>query len=138
MLTAVQVYQIVCKLVDEQQSEGADLRLTVPTIYDRIKRSNSSLNRRSKKLLEDSIERVLDVVKADALYDEESESVEGDFEGLEDKQEEKQQLPVWDWNNNTKSIEMADICLGSEWHEQEHCWNVEHTVETSAVTKEIG
>jgi ribosome biogenesis ATPase len=60
------------------------LRLTVPSVYDRIKRSNSSLNRKSKKLLEDSIERVLEVVKSDALGDDDSDSVDGDFQGLED------------------------------------------------------
>ncbi|KAI1918594.1 Ribosome biogenesis ATPase rix7 [Ophidiomyces ophidiicola] len=80
------VYQVVRKLVDEQQSEGSNFRLSVPTIYDRIKKSNSSLNRRPKKLLEDSIERVLDVVKTDVLDNVESESVEGDFEGLEEKE----------------------------------------------------
>jgi hypothetical protein len=37
--------------------------LTVTAVYDRIKRSNSSLNRKSKRLLEDSIERVIAVVK---------------------------------------------------------------------------
>ncbi|EFW23320.1 ribosome biogenesis ATPase [Coccidioides posadasii str. Silveira] len=84
---SLQVYQIIRKLVDEQQAEGSDLRLGVPMIYDRIKKSNSSLNRRPKKLLEDSIERVLDVIKADALGEDESESLEGDFEGLVEKQQ---------------------------------------------------
>jgi ribosome biogenesis ATPase len=56
----------------------------VRSVYDRIKRSNSSLNRRSKKLLEDSIERVLEVVKGDALGEDESDSIDGNFEGLED------------------------------------------------------
>lgn len=32
-------------------------------MYDRIKRSNSSLKRKSKRLLEDSIERVIAVIK---------------------------------------------------------------------------
>ena len=72
------------KLVDEQLDEGSDVRLTTSTVYERIKRSNSSLNRKGKKLLEDSIERVLEVVKADMQGNEE-ESIEGDFEGLEEK-----------------------------------------------------
>lgn len=70
------------KLIDDQQFEGE--RLSVFLVYDRIKRSNSSLNRRSKKMLEESIERVLDVIKGD---EDESESIEGDFEGLEVKEE---------------------------------------------------
>ena len=70
------------KIVDEQV-EKDQLRLSVPVIYDSIKRSNSSLNRKPKKLLEDSVERVLDVVKADVLgEDDEDDSIEGDFEGL--------------------------------------------------------
>jgi hypothetical protein len=42
------------------------------------------LNRKPKKLLEDSIERVLEVFQTDALGEADSESLEGDFEGLED------------------------------------------------------
>ncbi|KAI5301998.1 hypothetical protein KEM55_001364, partial [Ascosphaera atra] len=78
-----EIYQIVRKYVEEQQNAGVSLRLTTPVIYDYIKRSNSSLGRRTKKVLEDSIDRVLDVVKPD-LENEESDSVEGDFEGLEE------------------------------------------------------
>ncbi|KAI5290311.1 hypothetical protein KEM54_001882 [Ascosphaera aggregata] len=93
-----EVYQIVRKFVDDQQSAGVNLRLTTSVIYDHIKRSNSSLNRRPKKLLEDSIDRVLDVIKADAVEGDESESIEGDFEGLG----EEAQLP--DSNNMNKVI----------------------------------
>lgn len=70
------------KTIDEK-SENGRVRLSVPAIYDSIKRSNSSLNRKPKKLLEDSIERVLDVMKSDLLGDEE-ESIDGNFDGLED------------------------------------------------------
>ncbi len=56
----------------------------MPSVYDRIKRSNSSLNRRSKKLLEDSIERVLEVIKSDTLGDDDSDFIDGDSEGLGD------------------------------------------------------
>ncbi|BDD55057.1 hypothetical protein MPDQ_006878 [Monascus purpureus] len=76
------VYQVVRKTIDEK-SENGRVRLSVPAIYDSIKRSNSSLNRKPKKLLEDSIERVLDVMKSDLLGDEE-ESIDGNFDGLED------------------------------------------------------
>lgn len=76
------VYQVVRKTIDEK-SENGRVRLSVPAIYDSIKRSNSSLNRKPKKLLEDSIERVLDVMKSDLLGDEE-ESIDGNFDGLEE------------------------------------------------------
>lgn len=71
------------KIIDDQPDTGR-IRLSVPAIYDQIKRSNSSLNRKPKKLLEDSLERVLEVVKSDVLGDEEEDSMEGDFEGLEE------------------------------------------------------
>lgn len=79
----MQVYQVVRKIIDDQPDTGR-IRLSVPVIYDQIKKSNSSLNRKPKKLLEDSVERVLEVVKSDALGDDEEDSVEGDFEGLEE------------------------------------------------------
>ena len=53
------------------------------TVYDKIKRSNSSLSRRAKKLLEDSIARVLEVLKQDAANGDEVGSMEGDFDGIE-------------------------------------------------------
>ncbi|RAH45499.1 putative AAA family ATPase/60S ribosome export protein Rix7 [Aspergillus brunneoviolaceus CBS 621.78] len=74
------VYQIVRKIMDEQAENGAT-RISVTTIYDTIKRSNSSLNRKPKRILEDSIERVVAVIQGD---EEEEDSVEGDFEGLEE------------------------------------------------------
>ena len=77
-----QIYQIVRKLADEQsQNEKGPKRLSVSIVYESIKNSNSSLKRRSKKLLEDSIDRVLLVLKEEQ---DDSDSVEGDFEGLED------------------------------------------------------
>ncbi|KAL1995066.1 hypothetical protein VTN49DRAFT_1253 [Thermomyces lanuginosus] len=82
-----EVYQIVRKIADEQP-EGSRVRLTTYMVYDTIKRSNSSLNRKPKKLLEDSIERVLEVFQSDVL-DAESDSVNGDYEGLEDTQQEQ-------------------------------------------------
>lgn len=75
------------KIADEQP-EGSRVRLTTYMVYDTIKRSNSSLNRKPKKLLEDSIERVLEVFQSDVL-DAESDSVNGDYEGLEDTQQEQ-------------------------------------------------
>ncbi|KAL9634619.1 MAG: hypothetical protein Q9164_003988 [Protoblastenia rupestris] len=79
-----QIYQIVRKLVDEQGQYGdrQRQRLSVPAVYEKIKRSNSSLNRKSKRLLEDSIERVLEVLKqdADSKSDDEVGSMEGSFD----------------------------------------------------------
>ncbi|KAJ5112190.1 hypothetical protein N7532_000235 [Penicillium argentinense] len=78
-----EVYQVVRKIIDDQPDE-ARIRLSVPAIYEQLKKSNSSLNRKPKKLLEDSLERVLEVVKSDVLGDDEDDTVEGDFEGLEE------------------------------------------------------
>ena len=75
---------MVCKIVDDQV-ERDQLRLTVPAMYDGIKRSNSSLNRRPKRLLEDCLERVVELVKHDMFGDDEEDSVAGDFEGLEEQ-----------------------------------------------------
>lgn len=76
---------MVHKLI-EDQAENDKIRLSVPTIYDSIKRSNSSLNRKPKRILEDSIERVVEVIKTDLLGEEEDDSVNGDFDGLEEQQ----------------------------------------------------
>ena len=81
MLTA-QVYQIVRKLIDEDAQYNQEVRLSVPNIYEKIKKSNSSLHRKSKKLLEDSIGRVLDVLKQEAESDDELGSIEGDLPDL--------------------------------------------------------
>jgi ribosome biogenesis ATPase len=80
----------VRKIIDDQ-GENDRIRLSVPAIYDTIKRSNSSLNRKPKRILEDSIERVVEVVKSDVLGEDEEDSVNGDFEGLE---EQAQPVPV--------------------------------------------
>ena len=56
------------KITEEQIQYGkSDAPLSVVTVYDRIKRSNSSLNRKSKRLLEDSIERVMEMVRESEL-----------------------------------------------------------------------
>ncbi|RMZ85715.1 hypothetical protein DV737_g398, partial [Chaetothyriales sp. CBS 132003] len=61
-----EVNQVVRKIIDEKTQYGGDFRPTFASIYDEIKLSNSSLNRRPKKVLEESIERVLEVVNHDA------------------------------------------------------------------------
>lgn len=74
-----EVYQIVRKYLDDKNESPLKLRLN--TIYDWIQRSNSSLKRRPKKQLEDSIERVIDVIREDESGDDEDEllEVEGEF-----------------------------------------------------------
>lgn len=80
------------KIIDDQ-GENERIRLSVSAIYDTIKRSNSSLNRKPKRILEDSIERVVEVVKSDVLGEDEEDSVNGDFDGLE---EQPEPVPVRD------------------------------------------
>ncbi|KAL2155291.1 hypothetical protein VTH82DRAFT_32 [Thermothelomyces myriococcoides] len=67
------VYQIVLKL-EEEGEDGRKPRLTVGSVYERIKRSNSSLARQKKKPLEDSIERVLAIRKEQTKADEQEDS----------------------------------------------------------------
>lgn len=107
------------KIIDDQPDTGR-IRLSVPAIYDQIKKSNSSLNRKPKKLLEDSLERVLEVVKSDVLGDDEEDSVEGDFEGLEEPTP-----TVWRYRNGRR-IRLADLlrCLGTQWRKSKHCRRV--------------
>jgi ribosome biogenesis ATPase len=69
------VYQIVLKLEEEQADEGGRRpRLTVGSVYDSIKRSNSSLARQKKRPLEESIERVLAARKEHSRADEQEDS----------------------------------------------------------------
>lgn len=79
-----EVYQVVRAIIDENTQYGdSQPPLRFAQIYDNIKASNSSLNRKPKKLLEDSIERVLDSIRMD---DEESEQdLNGHFEDLDDQ-----------------------------------------------------
>ncbi|KAI9849314.1 MAG: hypothetical protein M1837_004774 [Sclerophora amabilis] len=93
-----EIYQVIRKLKDEQaQYDGKGLVPTTPKVYDRIKKSNSSLNRKSKKLLEDSISRVLAVVREDEIEDD-LNPVEGDFGSMRDEP------PTQDINLVNKSI----------------------------------
>ncbi|KAL1841028.1 hypothetical protein VTJ49DRAFT_7459 [Mycothermus thermophilus] len=69
------VYQVVLKLEEQQEDDsGRRPRLTVGSVYDAIKRSNSSLARQKKRPLEDSIERVLAVRQQQVKVDEEEDS----------------------------------------------------------------
>lgn len=88
----------------EDQADKDQVKLSVPALYESIRRSNSSLNRRPKRLLEDSLERVVDLVKLDLFGEDEEDSVEGDFEGLE---EQPSQPQVW----QTKSATLHSIAV---------------------------
>ncbi|KAL8721114.1 MAG: hypothetical protein Q9225_002137 [Loekoesia sp. 1 TL-2023] len=79
------VYQVVRKLSDDQiqYGDGKRQRLSAPFVYDKIKKSNSSLNRKSKRLLEDSIDRVLDVLRQEDFSDDEGGSMEGNFDSID-------------------------------------------------------
>ena len=75
---------MVRKIADERSQYGdPESRLSFAFVYDEIKRSNSSLSRKPKKLLEDSIERVLETLEQDDEQDSPSESINGEFDGIE-------------------------------------------------------
>ncbi|KAI9884651.1 MAG: Vacuolar protein sorting-associated protein 20 [Watsoniomyces obsoletus] len=79
---------IVRKLIDDDQItfHGRTGHVSVSTVYERIKKSNSSLNRKSKRLLEDSIERVITVISdAEAEGDGGRESALASDEDQEEK-----------------------------------------------------
>jgi ribosome biogenesis ATPase len=90
-----EVYQVVRKYLDDKNESPLKLRVT--TIYEYISRSNSSLKRRAKKQLEDSIDRVIDVIREDESGDDEDEmaELEGDFMGEEKEKKDRSS----DWMN---------------------------------------
>lgn len=77
-----QIHSIVLKYLggSTHNNDSQPQRLSVALIYEHINKSNSSLKRKSKKLLEDSIARVLDVIKQDAVSEDEISSVQGSFD----------------------------------------------------------
>ncbi|POS84435.1 hypothetical protein EPUL_002297 [Erysiphe pulchra] len=78
-----EVYQIVRKLIEEQEKLEAHNRpVTVNYVYNSIKQSNSSLKRRPKRNLEESIERALQILKQD--MQEESDSSVQNEKSVED------------------------------------------------------
>ncbi|PWY83300.1 AAA-domain-containing protein [Aspergillus sclerotioniger CBS 115572] len=103
------IYQIVRKIIDDN-AENDQFRLSVSGIYDTIKRSNSSLNRKPKRILEDSIERVVGV-----LGEDEDDSIDGDFEGLEEQPAppesnslNKSLVGMWNTGTATKPSKQSD------------------------------
>ncbi|KAF2866297.1 P-loop containing nucleoside triphosphate hydrolase protein [Massariosphaeria phaeospora] len=101
-----EVYQIVRKYLDDRSESS--LRVKPHTIYDWIKNSNSSLKRRPKKQLEDSIDRVLQVIQDDESGDDELASIDGDFGEVESKQQREEPLDIMNmdivgqWNTGAK------------------------------------
>ncbi|KAJ9132632.1 Ribosome biogenesis ATPase RIX7 [Pleurostoma richardsiae] len=80
------IYQIVRKLEDERECDGSNRRITVTSVYDYIKGSNSSLARQKKRPLEDAIERVL-TFRKDELKEEEGDDSDAAIEAAEKRQE---------------------------------------------------
>ena len=77
-----EVFQAVRKILDEQ--DVSPRSSSAYKLYDSIKRSNSSLGRKPKRQLEDSIDRVLAVMQEDQEdSEEELGSMEGDFPDAE-------------------------------------------------------
>ena len=82
----VKVYQVIRKIADERNMySDTKARLFPRDVYDEIRNSNSSLNRKNRKMLEDSIERVLETMEQDGEQDSGSESINGQLGGLEDE-----------------------------------------------------
>jgi ribosome biogenesis ATPase len=88
-----EVYQIVRKYLDDKNE--SPLKLKISTILEWIQKSNSSLKRRPKKHLEDSIERVIDVNREDESGDDEDELLELEGEFGEEKPEIKDRSGDW-------------------------------------------
>lgn len=75
---------MIRKIADERSQYGdPGSRLSFSTVYDEIKRSNSSLSRKNKKLLEDSIGRVLETLEQDNEQDSASEPMNGESDDIE-------------------------------------------------------
>lgn len=110
------------KIIDDQPETGR-IRLSVPAIYDTIKKSNSSLNRKPKRLIEDSLERVLEVIKAD-MGEEDEDSMEGDFEGLEEPAATVcYALRIFFFLNGAEIL-IGIAISGTQWNEPERRWLV--------------
>ncbi|ORY19035.1 AAA family ATPase/60S ribosome export protein-like protein Rix7 [Clohesyomyces aquaticus] len=82
-----EVYQVVRKYLDDKNESS--LKVKPYGVYDWIKNSNSSLKRRPKKVLEDSIERVLAVIQEDESGEDDMASIEGEFGGSEEPKRQK-------------------------------------------------
>ena len=98
-----EVYQIVRKILDEREkyadaNTGRLPALLSRDVYDEIRNSNSSLNRRPKQALEASVERVLESLRGEDVDDNDNE----DEEVLDTPQAREE--PVRQSNRINKSI----------------------------------
>lgn len=84
------VYQVVRRYIDS--SNESPLKIKPHSIYDHIKNSNSSLKRRPKKQLEDSIDRVLLVIQEDESGEDEMDEIEGDFANGDERKDESKSM----------------------------------------------
>ena len=67
----------------DRDQDGRSQRLSLPIVYEQLKKRNPSYQRRSKKLLEDSIEKALEVLNEEFLSEDDNDSIEGTFDGTE-------------------------------------------------------
>jgi ribosome biogenesis ATPase len=86
-----EVYQVVAKYLEEKSE--SPLKVRPSAIYDWIKNSNSSLKRRPKKPIEDSIERVLAVMQEDESGEDELASID-DFGPSEEPKKSKEPVDI--------------------------------------------
>ncbi|KAF2473612.1 AAA-domain-containing protein [Lindgomyces ingoldianus] len=87
-----EVYQVVRKFLDDRNESS--LKVKPYTVYDWIKNSNSSLKRRPKKVLEDSIERVLAVIQEDESGEDEMGPIDGDFGNSQEAKKPKEPVDI--------------------------------------------
>lgn len=80
-----EVYQVIRTIIVREEDDDSS-KLNTTRFYNSIRNSDSSLNRRPKKLLEDSIERVLESIKADLDVEDDSEDIL-DAPGARDEQQ---------------------------------------------------
>lgn len=113
------VYQIVRKYEDELPGHKSG-RITISAVYEYIQRSNSSLKRQKKRLLEEAIERALDVRRKENQEEKDSdEELERELQAKENSarraREEKaaslinrQLTKHWNFNSKNHSSAAAE------------------------------
>ncbi|CAH0041540.1 unnamed protein product [Clonostachys solani] len=104
------VYQLI-KILEEKSNDGKPFR-SVTHAYDAVKHSNSSLSRKKKQVLNDSIDRALQVRKQE-LREDSSDSeaaLEEADEEISQQEDQRFQLNLQmtrHWNTNTTSSSHA-------------------------------
>lgn len=131
------VYHLVVKLEDEileqQQNQSKNgggkspKRLTVTSVYDSIKKSNSSLARQKKRPLEDSIERVLAVRKEELKVDE--------LEDSDDAIEAVEAVEAVEASRRSKSADADSSSLLNR--QMAKAWGFKNTTKTAAGGEDV-